>query len=93
MKFQNYVFVTRRLTTPDSVRVKLAPCAICSMLENGTFFSRAGMQDKDVIIAINGKQVESTQDVFDALDKTEVEFTVRRGNSVIKIRVVPEEVV
>lgn len=51
------------------------------------------MQDGDVIVRLNGKDVFSTQDVFKAINAPEVQVTVRRGSKSINLRIVPEDVV
>ena len=51
------------------------------------------MQDGDVIVSINGKDIYSAQDIYKALDASEVRMTVRRGMKTISLRILPEDVV
>ena len=54
---------------------------------------RSGMQDGDVITAIDGRKVRSTKDVMDALASRSVLLvSVRRGARTIELRVAAEEV-
>ncbi|XP_060643634.2 serine protease HTRA4 [Anolis sagrei] len=59
----------------------------------GTAAESAGLQDGDVIIAINGKTVTSTRDVTDAVQNSEaLAIVVRRGNEDLILTVVPDEI-
>ena len=57
------------------------------------FFFRAGLSHRDIIIEVNGKILKSSKDIAEALAKNlEVEFTVLRANSKIKLKVKAEEI-
>nr|XP_008118036.1 PREDICTED: serine protease HTRA4 [Anolis carolinensis] len=59
----------------------------------GTAAESAGLEDGDVIIAINGKTVTSTRDVTDAVQNSEaLAIVVRRGNEDLILTVVPDEI-
>ncbi|XP_077161368.1 serine protease HTRA4 [Paroedura picta] len=59
----------------------------------GTAAASAGLRDGDVIIAINGKTVTSTQDVSDAVQNTStLAIVVRRGNEDAILTVTPDEI-
>lgn len=52
----------------------------------------AGMKDHDVIISINGRTVNTTEEVSEAVKISEtLSIVVRRGNEDIILNVVPEE--
>lgn len=54
---------------------------------------KAGMQDNDIIIRINGKDIYSTQDVFQVLQSSSyVQVTVMRGDKTVNLRIEPEDV-
>ncbi|XP_037610106.1 serine protease HTRA1B [Sebastes umbrosus] len=59
----------------------------------GTPAAAAGLQDKDVIISINGERITSASDVSAAIknDNT-LRVVVRRGNEDVIITIVPEEI-
>ncbi|KAH0623112.1 hypothetical protein JD844_031084 [Phrynosoma platyrhinos] len=59
----------------------------------GTAAESAGLEDGDVIIAINGKTVTSTRDVTEAVQNNDtLAFVVRRGNEDIILTVTPDEI-
>ncbi|XP_063167368.1 serine protease HTRA4 [Candoia aspera] len=59
----------------------------------GTAAASAGLQDGDVITAINGKQVTSTHDVTDAVQNDDtLAMVVRRRNEDILLTVTPDEI-
>ncbi|TNN03397.1 serine protease HTRA1B [Takifugu flavidus] len=54
--------------------------------------ARAGLQDKDVIISINGEQISSSSDVSEIIKTGSVLRTVvRRGNEDVILTIIPEE--
>ena len=56
-------------------------------------YYRAGVQAGDVIIQINGKDVKSSGDVYDAVGKgEELTLTVKRHKQTFKLHVTPLEV-
>ena len=56
-------------------------------------FCRAGLQDGDVIISLNGKEIRSAQDVYDVLKHhREVHALVVRGNEKLMMRIEAEEI-
>nr|XP_020635919.1 serine protease HTRA4 isoform X1 [Pogona vitticeps] len=59
----------------------------------GTAAASAGLEDGDVIIAINGKTVTSTHDVTDTVQRSDnLAIVVRRGNEDIILTVRPDEI-
>ncbi|XP_028564603.1 serine protease HTRA4 isoform X1 [Podarcis muralis] len=59
----------------------------------GTAAASAGLQDGDVIIAINGKTVTSTRDVTDTVQNSDtLSIVVRRGNEDLIVTVTPDEI-
>uniref|UniRef100_A0A670YJE3 HtrA serine peptidase 4 n=1 Tax=Pseudonaja textilis TaxID=8673 RepID=A0A670YJE3_PSETE len=59
----------------------------------GTAAARAGLQDGDVITAINGKQVTSTREVTEAVRNHRIlAIIVRRGNEDIILTVTPDQI-
>ncbi|KAJ7305203.1 hypothetical protein JRQ81_011112 [Phrynocephalus forsythii] len=59
----------------------------------GTAAASAGLEDGDVIIAINGKTVTSTRDVTDVVQNSDtLAIVVRRGNEDIILTVTPDEI-
>uniref|UniRef100_A0ABM5EP52 Serine protease HTRA4 n=1 Tax=Pogona vitticeps TaxID=103695 RepID=A0ABM5EP52_9SAUR len=59
----------------------------------GTAAASAGLEDGDVIIAINGKTVTSTHDVTDTVQRSDnLTIVVRRGNEDIILTVRPDEI-
>lgn len=61
---------------------------------SGFFFmcDRAGLQDKDVIISINGEQISSASDVSEIIRAGNILRTVvRRGNEDVILTIIPEE--
>ncbi|KAG7215491.1 hypothetical protein INR49_003267 [Caranx melampygus] len=54
--------------------------------------TRAGLQESDVIISINGERVTSASDVSAAIKRDEsLRTVVRRGNEDVMLTIVPEE--
>lgn len=67
----------------------------CDIFEPSLFFlaDRAGLQESDVIISINGEQITSASDVSAAIKRDEsLRTVVRRGNEDIILTIVPEEI-
>ncbi|XP_015685445.1 serine protease HTRA4, partial [Protobothrops mucrosquamatus] len=59
----------------------------------GTAAASAGLEDGDVIIAINGKPVTSTHDVTEAVrNNRTLAVVVRRGNEDVILTVAPDEI-
>ncbi|KAJ6652335.1 hypothetical protein lerEdw1_012697 [Lerista edwardsae] len=59
----------------------------------GTAAESAGLQDGDVIIAINGKVVTETRDVMDTVQNSHtLAIMVRRGNEDVILTVMPDEI-
>lgn len=55
--------------------------------------NRAGLQEKDVIISINGEPITSASDVSAAIKQDDTLRTVvRRGNEDVILSIVPEEI-
>ncbi|XP_034413930.1 serine protease HTRA1B-like [Cyclopterus lumpus] len=53
----------------------------------------AGLQEKDVIVSINGEQIASASDVSAAIKRNDTLRTlVRRGNEDVLVTIVPEEI-
>ncbi|XP_042327053.1 serine protease HTRA4 [Sceloporus undulatus] len=59
----------------------------------GTAAESAGLEDGDVIIAINGKTVTSTRDVTEGVQNNDtLAIVVRRGNEDLILTVTPDEI-
>ncbi|KAJ8263530.1 hypothetical protein COCON_G00159870 [Conger conger] len=59
----------------------------------GTAASSSGLQNQDVIISINGRPVQTTEDVSNAVQSSRaLAVMVRRANEDVVLTVVPEEV-
>ncbi|XP_039270049.2 serine protease HTRA2, mitochondrial-like [Styela clava] len=79
-----------RLRNPDFPNV--AKGVLVHRVQYNSPADKAGVQDNDVIIKIDDKDIFSTQDVFQALSKSNIQLTVIRGDKTIKLRIEPEEV-
>lgn len=52
----------------------------------------AGMKKRDVIISINGKAVQSTEDVSHAVQSAEsLHVAVQRANETVTLTIIPDE--
>lgn len=55
--------------------------------------NRAGLQESDVIISVNGERITSASDVSAAIKRDDtLQLVVRRGNEDIMLNIVPEEI-
>ncbi|TWW82041.1 Serine protease HTRA1B [Takifugu flavidus] len=72
--------------------ISRTPAARPDAKVQGLVLPRAGLQDKDVIISINGEQISSSSDVSEIIKTGSVLRTVvRRGNEDVILTIIPEE--
>jgi len=66
-------------------------------LKSKNFFDlnfRAGLQEKDIIVEVNGKTLSSAQQLTDCISSnvSRLNIVVVRGDSVLGMTIIPEDV-